>query len=121
MPAATHSGFLTVKSDVNRQRDLREERCEIKVCGCVVDWIAADDDQRVNGASLHVGNQLAPRDGLRRRLRKILNGCANISESRIQLRGKRVNDLPFVLPRDNDASPGMRTQISRDRIFAIEN
>ena len=66
MPVAEFGGFVLIEPEMNAQRKLRILKCvgETEVCGRVVSRIAAKDDQHVNFAATHVGNQFFQRFGL---------------------------------------------------------
>ena len=61
MPVAQRRGFVFVQAEVDAQLHLGEVLGEAEVGRSRVDRVAADDDEQVNQARLHVRHQLAQR------------------------------------------------------------
>ena len=97
MPLAEFGSFVLIEAVVNAQRNLvaLERVGEVQIGGRVVGGVAAEDDQQVDFAGVHVGDEFFDRFGLIDRIRVdgigVENRLADVAELRVDCVGERVN------------------------------
>ena len=90
VPLAEFGGFVLIEAVVNAQRNFAALQCvgEIQIGGRIVGRIAAENDQQIDFAAVHVGDEIFDRFGLIDRIRVdrigVEDGLADVAELRIQ-------------------------------------
>ena len=67
VPMRQHRRLVVVRAQVRAEWNFRQRRVELEVGRRIEDRVAAEDDQRLHGAVVHVGGELAKRFELIRR------------------------------------------------------
>ena len=94
---------------------------KMKVGGGVVDRVAAEDDQKLDFARVHVVYELAKRRDLVYRVRldgfDVFDRFADVVQRVIHAVGKRMNDRRLVISRDDNSLALVRLQIGDDGLY----
>ena len=85
-----------------------------------VDRVAADDDEQVDLAGVHVGDEIAQRVELIDRLgldrSRVDDGLADVAERLVHRVRERVDRRRLTVAGDDEAAPAMRLQILGDGV-----
>ena len=117
MPVTVFGGLVPIEAVMNAQRDVRALECifEAEVGGCIVGGVAAHDDEHVDFAGAHVGNEIAQRFCLIDRVRVdgvgIEDGFADIAKLRVQRVREGVDSGGLVVARDDETSATVFHQV----------
>ena len=121
MPVAELGRLIVIEPEVDAQLDLvaAEHRGEIEVRRGIVGRVSAEDDQGVDGAGVHVSDQLAERADLVGRPRvhpsDEFDRLADVAESVVDQVGERVNLGRLRLAGNNQALAAMGSQVACQR------
>ena len=108
---AEFGGLVLIEAVMHAQRNFAalQRVGEVEIGGRIVGGIAAEDDQQIDFAGAHVGDEIFDRFGLIDRIRVdrigVENGLADVAELRVhlraQVRGRRAADDRRRLPRSS--------------------
>ena len=91
--------------------------------GRVVGWIAAEDDQQIDFAAVHVGDEIFERFGLVDRIRVdwvgVENGFADVAKITINLVGESMNRRRLMIANDNEHDPACAQLMSRPQMHYL--
>ena len=109
VPVAELRGLVLIEAEVDAHGDFRtlQRVGEVEIGGRVVDRIAAQDDEQVDFAGAHVGDEVAEGFGLIDWIRVdrvgVENGLADVAELRVHRMGQSVDGGWLVIAGDHKA------------------
>ena len=112
--------FVFVQTEVHTDRHLVHRVCELQIGRRGVHRVAADDDQHVDFAGIHVGDQIAKRGELVDRLGLdgigVHDGGAGVAERVVHCVRESVHLRRLMIAGDDETAAAMREQIFCGRV-----
>ena len=107
VPLAEFGGFVLIEAVVHAQRNLAvlQRVGEVQIGGRIVGRIAAEDDQQIDFAGVHVGDEIFDRFGLIDRIRidwvGVEDGLADVAQLGIDRMGESMNGRRLMISGDD--------------------
>ena len=120
MPMAERRGLVVVQTEMHAKLYLAQRVGELEIGRRGVHGIAADDQQHVDLAGVHVGDEIPERGDLIDRLRfdrlRVDDGRARVAERGVHRVRENVDLRRLAVAGDDQARAAMRVQIFRDGV-----
>ena len=120
VPLAQRRRLVVVQAQLNTERDVVHRVSKSQIDRRAVDRVAADDEEHVDAAGLHVGDEVRQRlklidgsgfDGI-----GVDDGPAVVAEPLVDGMRDRMNDGGLMLAGEDEARASMRGQIADDGV-----
>ena len=118
MPMAQSAGLVVIETEVNAKRHAVDARREMKVGRRRVGRIAAEDNENIDDARVHLIDQIAQRTSgrLDRRGPGVDDRAADVAEEIIDGVCQGMNGGRLSWARDDEAGAAMLPEVARQRV-----
>ena len=119
VPGRLDRCFVDRVPERDRLRDLRHARGEVEIGGGIEDGIAAQDDERLDRARVHRGDDRGERaDARKRRILRLVvaDRLARVAEKRVQRAARGVDGRGLAFPGHDQPRAAVRQKILGKRV-----